>query len=57
MFFNLAAKNLRKSLLDPFDAVRTLDPYYTEILQALYDIENDVSQKAVTRNEAKGVVG
>lgn len=37
------------------DAVRTLDQYYTEILQALYYIENDLSQKAVTRNEAKGI--
>ncbi|XP_018374687.1 PREDICTED: zinc finger MYM-type protein 1-like, partial [Trachymyrmex cornetzi] len=36
------------------DAVRTLE-YYTEILQALYSIEHDVSQKAAIRSEAKGI--
>ena len=37
------------------DAVCTLESFYTEILQALHLIENDVSQKAVTRSEAKGI--
>ncbi|XP_018362132.1 PREDICTED: uncharacterized protein LOC108760585, partial [Trachymyrmex cornetzi] len=37
------------------DAVHILDQYYTEILQALYSIEDDVSQKAAIRSEAKGI--